>query len=54
MASVRREAQVNASAAEAWAAVRDVGAVHERLAPRVYIQGMIEQGMRVMKQTLEK
>ena len=33
MASIRREISVAARAAEIWDAVRDVGAVHERLAP---------------------
>ena len=33
MASIRREIAVTASAAQVWDAVRDVGAVHERLAP---------------------
>ena len=33
MASIRREMAVAARAAEIWDAVRDVGAVHERLAP---------------------
>ena len=93
MASIRREARLNATPEKVWAAVRDVGAVHERLAPgfvvdspqlthhnaslqvlddsdgrsRIvwtadllpnevagYIQAMIEQGMGVMKRTLEK
>jgi carbon monoxide dehydrogenase subunit G len=33
MASIRREMAVAARAAEIWDAVRDVGAVHKRLAP---------------------
>lgn len=33
MASIRREVAVAAPAAQIWDAVRDVGAVHERLAP---------------------
>jgi carbon monoxide dehydrogenase subunit G len=33
MASIHREIAVAASAAEIWDAVRDVGAVHKRLAP---------------------
>jgi carbon monoxide dehydrogenase subunit G len=33
MASIRREMTVAAPAAKIWSAIRDVGAVHERLAP---------------------
>ena len=33
MASIRRETLINASPADVWAAVRDWGALHERLAP---------------------
>jgi carbon monoxide dehydrogenase subunit G len=33
MASIRREMTVEAPAAKIWDAIRDVGAVHERLAP---------------------
>ena len=33
MASIRREIAVAAPATEVWNAVRDIGAVHERLAP---------------------
>jgi carbon monoxide dehydrogenase subunit G len=33
MASIRREVQINASAARVWDALRDVGALHTRLVP---------------------
>ena len=33
MASIRKEISVNAPAAEVWAALRDVGEVHRRVAP---------------------
>jgi hypothetical protein len=33
MASIRKEITVTASAAQVWDAVRDVGAIHERLVP---------------------
>lgn len=33
MASIRKEIVVNTAAAEAWAALRDVGEVHRRVAP---------------------
>src|SRR2546422_512184 len=33
MATIRREIRIKADPERVWAAVRDVGAVHERLAP---------------------
>ena len=33
MASIMREITVNAEAAQCWDAVRDFGALHQRLAP---------------------
>ena len=33
MASIRREITIDARPDEVWAAIRDVGAIHERLAP---------------------
>jgi carbon monoxide dehydrogenase subunit G len=48
MASIRREVQVNASAEKIWAAVRDVGAVHERLAPGFVVDTKLEEGARVV------
>lgn len=47
MASIRREMVVEARSGDVWDAIRDVGAVHTRLA------GLIDQGMAVMKKTLE-
>jgi carbon monoxide dehydrogenase subunit G len=48
MASIRREVQVNASPEKVWAAVRDVGAVHERLAPGFVVDTRLEEGARVV------
>ncbi len=33
MASIRKEVEINASPADVWAAMRDVGALHTKLAP---------------------
>jgi carbon monoxide dehydrogenase subunit G len=48
MASIRREVRVNASAEKIWAAVRDVGAVHQRLAPGFVVDTKMEEGARVV------
>jgi carbon monoxide dehydrogenase subunit G len=48
VASIRREVEVNASPEKIWAAVRDVGAVHERLAPGFVVDTKIEPGTRVV------
>ncbi|HEY7436747.1 MAG TPA: SRPBCC family protein [Methylomirabilota bacterium] len=48
MASIRREVEVDAPAEKIWAAVRDVGAVHERLAPGFVVDTKMEEGARVV------
>jgi carbon monoxide dehydrogenase subunit G len=48
MASIRREVQVNAGAEKIWEAVRDVGAVHQRLAPGFVVDTKMEEGARVV------
>ena len=48
MATIRREIAVEARAEEVWAAVRDVGAVHERLAPGFVVDTRLEPGARVV------
>jgi carbon monoxide dehydrogenase subunit G len=48
MASIRREVEVDAPAEKIWAAVRDVGAVHERLAPGFGVDTKMEEGARVV------
>ena len=48
MASIRREVQVNARPEKIWDAVRDVGAVHDRLAPGFVVGTKLEEGARVV------
>ncbi len=48
MASIRREVQVNAPPEKIWDAVRDVGAVHRRLAPGFVVDTRMEEGARVV------
>jgi len=48
MASIRREMHVAARPETAWAALRDVGAVHRRLAPGFVTDTRLEQGARVV------
>ena len=48
MASIRREIQVDAPAEGIWAAIRDVGAVHTRLAPGFVIDTRLEDGARIV------
>jgi carbon monoxide dehydrogenase subunit G len=48
MASIRREVQVNARPEKIWEAVRDVGAVHQRLAPGFVVDTKMEEGARVV------
>ena len=48
MASIRKEILIEAAPEDAWAAVRDVGAVHQRLAPGFVIDTLLEEGARVV------
>jgi len=48
MASIHREIVVEKSPAEVWDAIRDVGAVHERLAPGFVVATTLEEGARVV------
>ena len=48
MASIRKEIVIEASAARVWDAVRDVGAVHERLAPGFVVDTRLQAGARVV------
>ena len=48
MASIRREVQVNARPEKIWDAVRDVGAVHRRLAPGFVVDTKMEEGVRLV------
>jgi len=48
MASIRREIQIEAPVESTWAAIRDVGAVHTRLAPGFVVDTRLEEGARVV------
>jgi carbon monoxide dehydrogenase subunit G len=48
MASIRREVVIDAAPETVWDALRDVGAVHERLAPGFVTDVRLEPGARVV------
>jgi hypothetical protein len=48
MASIRQEIQVKASPAQAWDAMRDVGALHVRLVPGFVTDTRLEPGARIV------
>jgi carbon monoxide dehydrogenase subunit G len=48
MAFIRHEISIDARAEAVWDAVRDVGAVHERLAPGFVVDTRLEEGARVV------
>src|SRR5215510_742677 len=48
MASIRKEIDLGASPAEVWDAVRDVGALHERLVPGFVVDTRLEPGARIV------
>jgi hypothetical protein len=48
MASIRREIQIDARPETAWAALRDVGALHRRLVPGFVTDTRLEEGARVV------
>src|ERR1700730_6831040 len=48
MASIRRDIYIKASAESTLAAIRDVGAVHTRLAPGCGVDTRLEEGARVV------
>jgi uncharacterized protein YndB with AHSA1/START domain len=48
MASIRREVVIHAAPETVWDALRDVGAVHERLAPGFVTDVKLEPGARVV------
>jgi carbon monoxide dehydrogenase subunit G len=48
MASIHREIFIDTRSDDVWAAVRDVGAVHERLAPGFVVDTRLEDGARVV------
>ncbi len=48
MASVHREIEISVPAAQAWDALRDVGALHTRLVPGFVIDTKLEPGARLV------
>lgn len=48
MASIRKEMRLAAAAPEVWSALRDVGAVHTRLARGFVVDTMLQDGTRVV------
>lgn len=48
MASIRKEILIEAAAEDVWAAVRDVGAVHQRLAPGFVVDTRLDGDARVV------
>src|SRR5436309_15348042 len=48
MASIRKEMLLRANAASVWDAIRDVGAIHTRLAPDFVTDVKLENGARIV------
>jgi carbon monoxide dehydrogenase subunit G len=48
MASIRKEVQINAPAAQVWDALRDVGALHTRLAPGFVVDTRMDGNARIV------
>ena len=48
MASIRREISLQAAPDTVWAAVRDIGAIHERLCPGFVVNTVLEEGARLV------
>ncbi len=48
MASIRKEISIGACPENVWAAIRDVGAIHTRLAPGFVVDTTLEEGARVV------
>jgi hypothetical protein len=48
MASIRREMLIEAPAEKVWAALRDIGAIHKRLAPGFVTDVRLEDGARIV------
>jgi hypothetical protein len=48
MASIKREVSIKARAEDVWDALRDVGALHQRLAPGFVTDVKMEEGARVV------
>src|SRR5882672_1795619 len=48
MPSIHREIQIELATASVWDAIRDVGAIHTRLAPGFVVDTRLEEGARVV------
>jgi carbon monoxide dehydrogenase subunit G len=48
MASIHREIQIEVATVSVWDAIRDVGAIHTRLAPGFVVDTRLEEGARVV------
>jgi len=48
MASIRKEIVIDTSPEKVWDAIRDVGALHERLVPGFVVDTRLEEGARVV------
>src|SRR6202021_3609400 len=48
MASIQRDISINARPEDAWAAVRDFGAVHRRLAPGFVLDAPLDDDARIV------
>jgi carbon monoxide dehydrogenase subunit G len=48
MASIRKEIRIDARPETAWAALRDVGALHTRLVPGFVVDTRLEEGARIV------
>ena len=48
MASIRKEIATKAAPEDAWAAIRDIGALHTRLVPGFVVDTRLEPGARVV------
>jgi len=48
MASIRKEMLIKARPEDVWAAIRDVGAVHQRLAPGFVIDTRLDEDARIV------
>jgi len=48
MASIRKEIVIDARPEKIWDAIRDVGALHERLVPGFVVDTRLEEGARVV------
>src|SRR5215212_7244817 len=49
MASIRIETEIEAPAEAAWSALRDWGAIHERLAPGFVVDARVDGGDRLVR-----